>query len=372
MDENEKITSGNTSPLSEKKIKKLEKKERKKEKRNRPEAKVSRIVTLIVNAVIIIIFCVFLCDFFGISLTKYEKIIHVNEGDSITSISKKLKDEKIIISDFMFKTFFMLSEPEYMLIPGEFLVDSKLSYSQITERIISGTSHIDDTTNITIPEGYTNKQIIKMLLSNEIINDAEKFENALENYNFEIAGIKTNSKENSLNGFLFPDTYNFQAKSEPEVIITKMTENFKRHWKPEYTVRAEELGMSIEEIVILASIIQQEARDLNDFYDVASVFHNRLKKGMLLQSCATVQFVLDERKTVLTEKDTKIDSPYNTYKYAGLPPTAICSPGDTAIEAALFPNQSDNLYFFCDKYGTTHFSESYDEHINLQKQYPVE
>ena len=329
-------------------------------------------MTLIVNTAIIIIFCVFLCDFFGISIKKREKIIHVKEGDSITSISKKLKDEKIVISDFMFKTFFMLSEPDYMLIPGEFLVDSKMSYAQLTERFISGTSHIDDTTNITIPEGYTNKQIIKTLFANEIITDSDKFEDALKNYNFEIEGIKTNSKENSLSGFLFPDTYNFNAKSEPEVIITKMTENFRRHWKPEYTVRAEELGMSIEEIVILASIIQQEARDLNDFYDVASVFHNRLKNGMLLQSCATVQFVLDERKTVLTEEDIKIDSPYNTYKYKGLPPTAICSPGDTAIEAALFPNQSDNLYFFCDKYGVTHFSKSYDEHIKLQKKYPVE
>jgi len=331
--------------------------------------KTSRIITLVVDLLVLIIFAVFMFDFFGIFGKKEDVRIVINGGDSVTSVSKKMQKEGIVLNGFMFKTFFLLSEPDYVLTPGEFVVNAKMSYSELVDKVIKATV---TTNNLTIPEGFTNNEIIKKLKDNEIISDEEAFKSALKEFSFEIDGIKIDGSKNDLNGYLFPDTYNFHEHSAPKDVIDKMVSNFKSHWKVGYTERATELGMSIEEVVILASIIQREARYAEDFYAISSVFHNRIEIGMKLQSCATVQFILNERKPVLSIADTKIDSPYNTYLNEGLTPTAISSPGSLAIEAALFPDESDYLFFFCDKNGNTHYSKTLDEHNRLMQKYPLE
>ena len=331
--------------------------------------KTSRIVTLAVDFVILLIFLGFLCDFFGIIGSKKDVKIVISGGDSITSISKKMQDEHIVVNSFMFKTFFRLSEPSYVLKPGEFTVNSKMSYSQLVDKIIKSTV---TNNSVTIPEGYTNYEIAKLLIANEIIDSEEEFNKALKEYSFEIDGVKIEGNKNDLNGFLFPDTYNFHEHTSPKDVIEKMVNNFKSHWKEGYTKRAKELNMSIEEVVILASVIQREAKYAEDFYLTSSVFHNRLKIDMKLQSCATVQFILKERKPVLTIKDTKIKSPYNTYINKGLPPTAISSPGALAIEAALYPDDTDYVYFFCDKKGDTYYSKTLDEHNKLMEEHPLQ
>ncbi len=331
--------------------------------------KASRIITLVVDLIILIFFAVLMFDFFGIAGSKKDVRIVINGGDSVTSVSKKMQKEGIVLNSFMFKTFFLLSEPDYVLTPGEFVVNAKMSYSELVDKVIKATV---TTNNLTIPEGYTNNEIIKKLKDNEIISDEEEFKNALREFSFEIDGVKIDGSKNDLNGYLFPDTYNFHEHSASKDVIDRMVSNFKTHWKTGYTQRATDLGMSIEEVVILASIIQREARFAEDFYAISSVFHNRIKIGMKLQSCATVQFILNERKPVLTIEDTKIDSPYNTYINEGLTPTAISSPGALAIEAALFPDESEYLFFFCDKDGNTHYSKTLDEHNRLMQKYPLQ
>ncbi len=331
--------------------------------------KTSRIITLVVDLLILIIFAVFMCDFFGIfGNTKDVKIV-INGGDSVTSVSKKMQKEGIVLNGFMFKTFFMLSEPEYMLTPGEFTVNAKMPYSELVDKVIKATV---TTNNVTIPEGYTNNEIAKKLKDNEIISDEEEFKQALKEFSFELDGTTIDGSKNDLNGYLFPDTYNFHEHSASKDVIDRMVSNFKNHWRTGYSQRASELGMSVEEVVILASIIQREARFAEDFYAISSVFHNRIKIGMKLQSCATVQFILNERKPVLSIADTKIDSPYNTYLNEGLTPTAISSPGALAIEAALFPDDSEYLFFFCDKDGNTHYSKTLEEHNRLMQKYPLQ
>lgn len=331
--------------------------------------KTSNKIALTANLIILAIFCFFLLDFFGIVGSKNEITIRVENGDNPTTVSQKLKDEKIINSTFLFKTFFKLGVYDNVIKPGEFTVSSNMAYKEIVERI----KHINNETNsVTIPEGFTNDEIIDRLINNEIISDKKEFEEALKNYSFSFEGIETNGNSNSLNGYLFPDTYEFYHDSIPKDVIKKMTENFVNHCSSEYAQRAKDLGMSFEDVVILASIIQREAKYEDDFYTVSSVFHNRLKIDMKLQSCATVQYILKERKAVLSVADTKIDSPYNTYKYAGLPPTAICSPGELAIKAALYPDNTDYLYFFTDKNGDTHFSKTLNEHNSLMGQYPLQ
>lgn len=317
----------------------------------------------IFNSVIIIIFLVVMADFFGIVGSKKAVEITINEGDGISVISSRLKDNNIVISKNFFNLFCKIGNSKINVKPGVITVSSNMSYKEITDAIQKASQeHI----TLTIPEGFENREIIDRLISNEIINDEIQFQNALKNYSFTLDdGTVINGKDTDLSGFLFPDTYHFYDDTEPDDVIKLMTDNFKKHWLLEYTDRCEELNMTVNEAVVLASIIEREGNNASDFKLVSSVFHNRIKKGMKLESCATVQYILSERKPVLSVADTKIKSPYNTYLNEGLPPTAISSPGLLAIEAALYPEESDYLFFFTDKNGITHFTHTLEEHNKL-------
>lgn len=321
----------------------------------------------IFNILVLILFAVILTDFFGLIGSKKEVSVQIKEGDGISAISQKLKDENIVISKLMFQFFCTVGNSDISVNPGTITVNSGMSYKEIMEAI--ELVAIDQVT-VTIPEGFENREITDRLIANDVITNEENFQNALSSYSFALDdGTQISGVSNYLSGFLFPDTYNFPHKTSPENVIEIMTNNFKNHWISEYTKRAKELDMTVEEIIILASIIEREANNADDFKEVSAVFHNRLKIGMKLESCATVQYILSERKPVLSIADTKIDSPYNTYKYEGLPPTAIAAPGLFAIEAALYPSDSENLFFFTDKNGITHFSKTNDEHNKLINQY---
>ena len=169
-------------------------------------------------------------------------------------------------------------------------------------------------------------------------------------------------RNNRLEGYLFPETYEFYATDSAETIIKKMLGGFDYIWTDEYDRRCAELSMSVDDVVILASIIEREAGSIAEMKKVSSVFHNRLKIGMALQSYATVQYILPERKDVLSVSDTKIDSPYNTYLYPGLPEGPIANPGRAAVEAALYPEDTEYYYFKVNDDGVTVFSENLTEH----------
>ncbi|MDP2945500.1 MAG: endolytic transglycosylase MltG, partial [Atribacterota bacterium] len=134
-----------------------------------------------------------------------------------------------------------------------------------------------------------------------------------------------------------------------------------------FTDEAEEIGFSLDEIIILASIIEKEAKFSDEKNKVSAVFHNRLEIGMKLQSCATIQYILGKPKERLDENDLQIDSPYNTYLYKGLPPGPICNPGLDSIIAALEPEEEDYLYFVLGENGRHIFSKTYQEHLINKK-----
>lgn len=321
----------------------------------------------IFNIAVIILFAVILTDFFGIIGSKNNISITIDEGDGISAISRKFQDNKIIISKSLFNIYCKIGDSDILIKPGEISVNSSMSYPDLIKAIekISDSGY-----SITIPEGFETREIADRLYFNDIIKDETEFFSALKNYSFTLDdGTVISGEKNSLNGFLFPDTYNFYKSADSKNVIETMTNNFKKHWSNEYTKQAKKLNMTVEEAVILASIIEREGNNNDDFKLVSSVFHNRLKKNMKLESCATVQYILSERKPVLSIADTKIQSPYNTYLNEGLPPTAIASPGLMAIEAALYPEDSDYLFFFTDKNGITHFSKTLDEHNNLINKY---
>jgi len=205
------------------------------------------------------------------------------------------------------------------------------------------------------PAGYTYVQIAELLDKKEV---AEK-EAFLK--------LVKDSEKNS-EGYLFPDTYEVPKKYGAEKMAKVMLSNFNQlAIENKFTDRAEELGFSLDEIIILASIIEKEAKFSDEKNRVSTVFHNRLKIGMKLQSCATIQYILGEPKEILDENDLKIDSPYNTYLYKGLPPGPICNPGLDSIIAALEPNEEDYLYFVLGENGRHIFSKTYQEHLMNKK-----
>lgn len=314
----------------------------------------------IFNTVVFLIFAAVLADFFGVIGSERNVSVAINEGDGISAIAGKLQQEHIILNKYLFTSFYKIGGANITINPGTITVNSSMSYKEIIEAIEKvSVSQI----TVTIPEGFENREIADRLFSNDIISDENEFNAALKKYTFTLDdGTVIDGSENSLSGFLFPDTYNFYKNTEPNEVIAVLTDNFKAHWLTEYTKRCRELDMTVNEAVILASVIEREANNPDDFKMVSSVFHNRLKQDMKLESCATVQYILEERKRVLSLEDVKIKSPYNTYINKGLPPAAIASPGIIAIEAALYPADSDYLFFFTDKNGITHFSKTNEEH----------
>ncbi|HYE84229.1 MAG TPA: endolytic transglycosylase MltG [Clostridia bacterium] len=291
--------------------------------------------------------------------------IVIPKGSNVRTISKLLKEKDIIKNSLVFELYCKFNNKSDKIKAGKYSIDNSLEVPEIVEFIVSGKALID-TIKFTIPEGYNLAQIVERISSLEVVSP-ENIQAALgsNKYQYEFIG-QIPDRENKLEGYLFPDTYEIYKDTTAETIIEKLLARFDDVFTEEYRNRAEELNMSIDQIITLASIIEREARLDTERKTISAVFHNRLKKNMLLQSCATVQYLLKEQKEVLTYKDLEIESPYNTYKHAGLPPGPIASPGLKAIEAALYPEDVDYLYFVAKDDGSHVFTKTYNEHLNAQ------
>jgi UPF0755 protein len=320
----------------------------------------SKKIVFIINILIVVTVIFFMTDVLGMFGNGKNITIEITQNDSLTSISKRLEDEKIILNKDLFKLFYKINSRNKIITPSLLVVNSKMPYKEIVRLINQPNS---TSIKITIPEGFEVREIAKRLVDNELIRSEQDFFVALSKYKLTLPdGTVIKGDKYNLSGYLYPDTYFFYKKTTETDIIDKMTQNFIKNWKPEYTDQAKKMGYSIDEMVTLASIVEREARNKEDFPLVSSVFHNRLKVKQLLQSCATVQYILKERKPILSVADTKIKSPYNTYQNAGLPPSPISSPGNLALKSALYPDDTDYLYFFVDKNGENHYSKTYNEH----------
>ncbi|MCH5185932.1 MAG: endolytic transglycosylase MltG [Oscillospiraceae bacterium] len=247
---------------------------------------------------------------------------------------------------------------------GSITINPGLSYTEIFDILIQDNRNL---TKVTIPEGFEVRMIADRLEEAGVI-DREKFMSLLKDasrydYKF-LRGRK--DRDDSLEGYLFPDTYYIYPEDTEEDIIRMMLDEFDSRFPPEYYEKAEKLNMSVDDIVTLASIIERETDVPEERKKVAGVFYNRLKKNMKLQSCATVQYILKERKPNLSVEDTKINSPYNTYVNSGLPAGPIACPGTECMEAALNPENTDALYFVQGPDGKHIFSKTYEDHLKAK------
>ena len=312
----------------------------------------------------IVIFGGYLCVDFMPKKTEGTIVITVPQGAGTQKIAKELKSHNLIQSEFFFKVVSRVLGKDAKYNYGKFEIERSSGYMALFERL-TAPANVVESEKVTIPEGYEIYKIADLLESKGLI-DKDKFYYLVDNGNFDYEFIKDIPKrEMRLEGYLFPDTYEFVANDEYG-IINEMLGRFEQFYN-KYKEHIDNSYLSTDELITLASIIEREAGSA-DKKLVSSVFHNRIlsPEYPYLQSCATVQYVLRERKAVLTHADTQIDSPYNTYINPGLPVGPIASPGEEAIRAALFPEDTEYFFFVLGSDGTHHFAKTYDEHLNYK------
>jgi len=277
-------------------------------------------------------------------------IIKIDAGSTPKQVAKILKKEKIIISENVFLTLVWLTGTEKKFQTGIYKFSNRMNEVVILYNIVKGRSY---KIKLTVPEGYSSKDIAEMLERKGICN-GKKF-----------LGVVNARK---LEGYLFPETYFLIPESPEEYVASILNSEFEKKFTRRFLDRTKDLKMTREQIIILASIIEKEAKDEKERPLISAVFHNRLKKGWHLESCATVMYALGEHKNYLTLKDTRIKSQFNTYLHPGLPPAPICNPGLASIKAALYPVETDDMFFVADGSGTHRFSKYFEEHsLNKRK-----
>lgn len=272
-----------------------------------------------------------------------EVMFEVPSGATTGGIAKSLEADGLIQKASAFKVKAKELGVDGQMKAGNYKLSKSMDVETIINKLVQGETYVE-TVKFTIPEGFEVRQITERLVSEGIVNE-DAFLTVLKEEPFEYPFLEGVNRDYFLEGYLFPDTYEVPVGASEKTIVKMMLDRFNQVFKDTYYTRAEELGMSVHDVITLASIIEREAKIDEEFELVSSVFHNRIEIGMPLQSCATVQFILKERKDRLTFDDIAIDSPFNTYIQKGLTPEPIASPGARAIEAALYPAESSYLYF---------------------------
>ncbi|SDE59423.1 endolytic transglycosylase MltG [Sporomusa acidovorans] len=294
-----------------------------------------------------------------VSRTGEPVIVNIKAGTSAKVIAEELERQHLIKNPFVFRFAAKLQGLENSLQAGEYSLSPSMSVRQILTMMTQGQTAYQQ---ITIPEGYTVDQIADLLAEKKLANP-DRFKTLAKSYAPFLYMAPNPNTKYSAEGFIFPDTYRVVKGATEEEILTMMVKQFDAKLTPEIRQEAARRGLSIRDAIILASLIEKEAKLKDEQPIIAGVFANRLKQDMPLQSCATIQYIIGYPKPELTIQDTQIASPYNTYQSTGLPPGPIANPGMDAIKAVLTADKTDYLYFVADKQGRHHFSRTYEEHL---------
>lgn len=279
-----------------------------------------------------------------------KKIIEIKYGTGLIQVSKDLKQQKIIRSSVVFELLVMLSTKNNTVLAGNYYFEKPIGIIDITRRLINGKFNLAPI-KITIPEGYTIKDINEILSQKLVKFDSQNFL------------ILTKNRE----GYLFPDTYLFFPNASANTIYKELTNNFNR--------KIEKLNINnlsdeeLNKILTLASLIEKEAGNNDEMPIISGILSNRLKKKMPLQVDASFIYLLGKKSSDLTVDDLKIDSPYNTYINKGLPPGPINNPGMTAIISAINPSKTPYYFYLHDKNGIIHYAKTFEEHKSNKRKY---
>ncbi len=291
------------------------------------------------------IFFLFILCFFFISLfiwqgiflpksfsEKENKVFLVKRGESLFQIAENLEREGLIKNKLFFLIYVLGKGDQKKLQAGKYFFNLSMNVAEIAKKMVAGEIAI---MKVTIPEGFT-------------VRDIEE-------------KLKLKLPGENLEGFLFPDTYYFPLDVTGEEVVRIMKENFEKKIAP-LKNEIEKQGKTVFEILIMASLLEKEVKTKEDKEIVAGILWKRLQHRIPLQVDATITYITGKKTTKISIEETKIDSPYNTYKYLGLPPAPICNPGLESILAALYPKESDYWYYLTTPDGKTIFSKTLQEH----------
>jgi peptidoglycan lytic transglycosylase G len=330
--------------------------------------KIVRFASLLLLCILIASF-VFFKKLSNFSNTPYDSTgqaikFNVQPGQNLSIISENLQKEGIIKSSFFFKILVSYKENAKELKAGEYMLSASKTPLQILSIITKGTVKLY---KLTLPEGLNIKEVAQRV-EKAGFGTSENFILLAESKVFaEELGVN----QTNLEGYLYPETYFFPKNTSQKKIITAMVDTFNKAYTSDFRKKAVDLGLSMHEIVTLASIIEKETGAAKERPIISSVFHNRLRKGMRLESDPTVIYGIKDFNGNITRKDLRTWTPYNTYKIKALPPGPIANPGGMSIKAALFPASTDYIFFVSKKDTTHKFSKTIKEHNKAVRKYQL-
>ena len=293
-----------------------------------------------------------------------KKVVVILPGQNLSTIADYLNNTGIIKNPVKFKLLARIKGCDKKIKAGEYLFSSSMPPIKILEAMASGKVLLY---KITIPEGYNMEQIASIIAKAKLVTKEDFLMAATDSSFVHKHGINAETFE----GYLFPDTYYFPKNITQEKIIATMVEQFRSIFNQKWENRAKDINLSIHQVVTLASIIEKETGVSLERPIISSVFHNRLKKKMRLESDPTVIYDLKNFDGNITRKHLLAQNPYNTYTIKGLPPGPISNPGIKAIEAALYPADTDFLYFVSKKDQTHKFSTNIKDHDKAVRKYQL-
>ena len=316
--------------------------------------------SLLFCAIALILCCgaLYFCAYIPHSRESTEsKSLFIRNGDGLNVIALKLKQHDLIRSRHFFKWFSVLLGKRRSYKRGEYLIEGNVSVMDLVKILSEGKTILIP---VTFPEGLRMDEMFTILRSSGYDNQGI-YESLSRDPQF-ISKYIPSIPANSLEGFLFPDTYKFSKDSSELIILKTMVKTFFKRLPDQYDSMASHVGLTFYEAVILASIIEKETSVPDERNLISSVFHNRLKKPMPLQTDPTVIYGIKNFDGNLTKKQLRTNTPYNTYMNYGLPPTPIANPGLDSILAAVNPADTEFLYFVAKGDGTHEFSVNYKDH----------
>ena len=285
----------------------------------------------------------------------HEVRVVVPRGATGHDVARLLAERGVIASPLAFELLARARREQSAMKAGEFRFAPHRTSAEVLQAVVSGGAQIAQW--VTIPEGYTAKEIARTLADHALGSEAA-YDRAFFHQSLVLGGTRTQNLE----GYLFPDSYLLPTDASPERIVAILTSAFRDKLPRDAAVRARALGLTVPQVVTVASLVEREAKVDAERPLMAGVYYNRLRRGMPLEVDATIEYTFAQHKTVITYADLASPSPYNTYKHTGLPPTPIANPGKPSLDAAFNPKASDYLYYVYAGNGHSAFARTLAEH----------
>lgn len=335
--------------------------------------KIAKVIILILISVAIIygVYFIYVLNT-PLSEVSSEKIFTIEPKWGSVVVSQELKKQGHIRDWVVFELYIWQQGKSSLLQPGQYSLNSNYSIKKVVQVLTQKLKNEKyEEVTLTFIEGWSNKDYAEYLTKQGFGEESDFFEiiqkkqSWWDNYDF----LSSRPRNLDLEGYLFPDTYRVYKTATIRSIVEKMLDNFGKKITPDLLAEIKKQGKTIHEILTLASIIEKEVPNDDERKMVADIFYKRLKNNIGLQSDATVNYITGKGTTRPSFDDTRLDNPYNTYKYRGLPPGPICNPSLSSILAAIYPTANKYYYFLTTPEGKVIYSETYNQHLAAKAKY---